>query len=159
MHFFSSLSWDLIHHVPNRLSIIKCLFYFCSVNLNGCQRIIMDRFWGIWKRPKSFRKRIKSFSKRPRSLRRRWNYADERNSISQESWNNLLSHITGIATSYPWGFRVKVFQTQSPKTGRSETCLIRLETYVKGYTNIRADLCVLTWNHAPPKRQGRFWKR
>ena len=66
MHFFSSLSWNLIHHVPNRLSIIKCLFYFCSVNLNGCQRIIMDRFWSIWKRPKSFRKRTKAFSIRPR---------------------------------------------------------------------------------------------
>ena len=66
MHFFSSFSWNLIHHIPNRLSIIKCLFYFCSVNLNGCQRIIMDRFWGIWKRPKSFRKRTKAFSIRPR---------------------------------------------------------------------------------------------
>ena len=159
MHFFSSLSWNLIHHIPNRLSTINHLFYIQLEILNRCQCIIMKRPWSFQKSPKSFRKRIKSFSKRPRSLRRRWNYADERNSVSQESWNNLLSHITGIATSYPWGFRVKVFQTHSPKTGRSETWLIRLETYVKGYTNIRADLCVLTWNHAPSKRQGRFWKR
>ena len=63
MHFFSSLSWNLIHHVPNRLSIIKCLFYFCSINLNGCQRIIMERFWGFQKRPRSFWKRLKCFLK------------------------------------------------------------------------------------------------
>ena len=61
--FFSSFSQNLIHHVPNRLSIIKCLFYFCSVNLNGCQRIIMTHSASFEKRPKSFRKRLKPFSK------------------------------------------------------------------------------------------------
>ena len=63
MHFFSSLSWNLIHHVPNRLSIIKCLFYFCSVNLNVCQRIIMKRPWSFQKRPRSFWRRLKCFLK------------------------------------------------------------------------------------------------
>ena len=98
---------NLIHHIPNRLSSVNHLFHTQLENLNRCQCIIMKRPWSFQKRPKSFRKRIKSFSKRPRSLRRRWNYADERNSVSQESWNNLLSHITGTEISYSWGFCVK----------------------------------------------------
>ena len=63
MHFFSSLSWNLIHHIPNRLSTINHLFYIQLVNLNGCQCIIMERFWGFQKRPRSFWRRLKCFLK------------------------------------------------------------------------------------------------